>query len=270
MSIEAVLHLMQVNKLGQLPIVDEQRRVIGLHVWDELQEPRSRTNHMVIMAGGKGVRLGEHTQNCPKPMVMVGDKPMLQHIIERAAVDGFTHFHIAIRHLGHMIEEHFGDGRRFGVDIRYLREEAPLGTCGALALLDPVPGEPLLVTNGDVLTDLKYSDMLAYHERHTAAATMAVRAHEWEHPYGVIRTNGVDIVALEEKPVFRTHVNAGIYVIEPRALKLLARDQACDIPAFFERLADEGERTIVYPMHEPWLDVGRPFDLEEARKLHSA
>ena len=126
-----------------------------------------------------------------------------------------------------------------------------------------------MVTNGDVLTDLRYSEILDFHERHNAAATMAVRSYEWQHPFGVVRSQGVDIVGFEEKPVYRSHVNAGVYVLEPRALRVLERDEACDMPTVFERLQALSERTVVYPMHEPWLDVGRPADLEKARRDHS-
>lgn len=266
---DSVLKLMQANKIHQLPVVDEDRRVLGLHLWDELQAPAARPNVMVIMAGGKGVRLRPHTENCPKPMLPVGGKPMLEHIILRAQADGFEHFVLAVHYLGHMIEEYFGDGTKWNVHIEYLRERAPLGTGGALSLLSPRPDAPLLVANGDVLTDIRYSEVLDFHERHGAAATMAVRAHEWQHPFGVVRTKGMDIIGFEEKPIHRTHVNAGIYVIEPRALEVLEPHAHCDMPTLFERLKSNEERTIAYPMHEPWLDVGRPADLEQARSEHA-
>ena len=150
------------------------------------------------------------------------------------------------------------------VQIEYLREEAPLGTAGAIASLEPRPSLPLLVSNGDVLTDIRYSELLEFHCRHGAAATMAVRLHEWQHPFGVVRTNGVDIVGFDEKPVARTHINAGVYVLEPSAIDSLNLGEPCDMPTLFSRLRAEHARTIVYPMHEPWLDVGREADLERA------
>jgi dTDP-glucose pyrophosphorylase len=262
---DTVLQLMQANKIHQLPIVDHERRVVGLHLWDDLQAPSTRANAMVIMAGGKGVRLRPHTENCPKPMLPVGGKPMLEHIIEHARADGFERFVFAIHYLGHMIEEYFGDGAKWNVQIDYLRERAPLGTGGALSLLSPRPDQSFLVTNGDVLTDVRYSEILDFHQRHSSAATMAVRAHEWQHPFGVVRTEGMEIVGFDEKPIHRTHVNAGIYVLEPRALDMLEAHGHCDMPTLFDRLKAQAERTIVYPMHEPWLDVGRPADLEQAR-----
>lgn len=265
MSRETVLQLMQANKIQQLPVVDEQRRVIGLHLWDELQLPAHRPNLMVIMAGGLGTRLRPHTENCPKPMLPVGGKPILEHIIERAKAEGFSRFTLAVHYLGFMIEEHFGDGSKWQVEIDYLHELQPLGTGGALSLLEPVPPGPFLVTNGDVLTDIRYGELIDFHVRHGAAATMAVRLHEWQHPFGVVRTQGVDIIGFDEKPVARSHINAGIYAVEPSALKCLAAGEHCDMPTLFARLQADAARTIVYPMHEPWLDVGRPHDLEQAR-----
>lgn len=266
---DTVLQLMQANKVHQLPVVDDNRFVVGLHLWEELLVPSKRSNVMVIMAGGRGTRLGEHTQDCPKPLLPVGGKPMLEHIIERAKAEGFEHFVLAIHYLGHMIEDYFGDGSKLQINIEYLRENTPLGTAGALGLLQARPTEPFLVTNGDVLTDIRYGELLDFHIRHSAAATMAVRLHEWQHPFGVVKTNGVDIIGFEEKPVARSHINAGIYVLEPYVLDSIGANEHCDMPTLFGRVQDKPARTIVYPMHEPWLDVGRPADLEKARNAHS-
>ena len=265
---EAVLQLMKANRIHQLPVVDENRRVVGLHLLDELMAPRQRENLMVIMAGGQGARLRPHTENCPKPLLPVGDKPMLEHIIELAKGEGFSHFVLAIHYLGYMIEEYFGDGTRWGVRIDYLREESPLGTAGAISLLDPCPDLPFVVSNGDVLTDIHYGELLDFHCRYAAAGTMAVRLHEWQHPFGVVRTKGVDIVGFEEKPITRSHINAGVYVLDPVALSLLQAGELCDMPTLFARLQENASRTIVYPMHEPWLDVGQDDDLKRARATH--
>ena len=267
---DTVLQLMQANKVHQLPVVDEQRRVVGLHLWDDLLAPAQRPNTLVVMAGGRGTRLLPHTEHCPKPLLPVGGKPMLEHIIERAKAEGFQHFVLAIHYLGYMIEDHFGNGAKWNVQITYLREQTPLGTAGALGLLPQQPTEPFLVTNGDVLTDIRYGELLDFHKRHRAAATMAVRLHEWQHPFGVVKTKGVDIIGFEEKPVSRSHINAGIYVLEPQALDLLGKDEHCDMPTLFERLQQQAARAIVYPMHEPWLDVGRPDDLKLARDAHAS
>lgn len=261
---ETVMQLMRVNKIQQIPVVDERQQVVGLHLWDEISTPPVRSNLMVIMAGGKGIRLRPFTENCPKPLVLVAGKPMLEHIIERGKLEGFRHFVLAIHYLGHMIEDYFGNGDRLGVRIDYLREQSPLGTAGALGLLKPRPEAPFVVTNGDVLTDIRYGELLDFHLRHNAAATMAVRLHEWQHPFGVVQTKGVEIVGFEEKPIARTHINAGVYVLEPEALSVLEDGAPCDMPTLFERLQAKMKRTVAYPMHEPWLDVGRPDDLSLA------
>ena len=264
MGREMVMQLMIANKIQQIPIVDEHRQVLGLHLWDEITTPVTRPNIMVIMAGGMGTRLRPHTENCPKPLLVVAGKPMLEHIIERAKFEGFNQFVLAIHYLGNMIEEYFGNGERLGVRIDYLREQSPLGTAGALALLAPSPIAPFVVTNGDVITDIRYGELLDFHVRHTATATMAVRVHEWQHPFGVVQTRGVEIVGFEEKPIARTHINAGVYVLEPEALEMLEVNSHCDMPTLFERLQAKAKRTVAYPMHEPWLDVGRPEDLSAA------
>ena len=266
-SRETALQLMQANKIHQLPMVDDQRRVVGLHLWNELVAPAQRANMMVIMAGGKGSRLRPHTENCPKSLLPVGGKPMMQHIIERARAEGFHRFVLAIHYLGHMIEEYFGDGSRWQVSIDYLREESPLGTIGAIGLLNPRPDGPFVVANGDVLTDIRYAELLDFHRRHGAVATMAVRQHEWQHPFGVVRTRGINITGFDEKPISRSYVNAGIYVLEPVALDALTVGESCDMPTLFGRLQERTARTIVYPMHEPWLDVGRADDLERANRI---
>lgn len=261
---DLVMQLMVANKIQQIPVVDEQHHIIGLHLWDEINMSSSRPNMMVIMAGGMGTRLRPYTEDCPKPLLSVAGKPMLEHIIERAKLEGFNHFVLAIHYLGNMIEEYFGNGERLGVRIDYLREEYPLGTAGALGLLRPIPDAPFVVTNGDVITDIHYGELLDFHTRHNAAATMAVCVYEWQHPFGVVQTQGVEIVGFEEKPIARSHINAGVYAFDPASLSVLDVDAHCDMPTFFERLQTNKKRTVVYPMHEPWLDVGRPDDLKQA------
>lgn len=264
MGREMVMQLMVANKIQQIPVVDEHHHVVGLHLWDEITTPPLRPNLMVIMAGGMGTRLRPHTESCPKPLLLVAGKPMLEHIIDRAKLEGFDKFVLAIHYLGHMIEAHFGNGERLGVQIDYLREQSPLGTAGALGLLTPLPDASFVVTNGDVITDIRYGELLDFHVRHAAAATMAVRVHEWQHPFGVVQTQGVEIVGFEEKPIARSHINAGVYALDPAALGVLTSDTHCDMPVLFERLQAKAKRTVAYPMHEPWLDVGRPTDLQLA------
>lgn len=264
---ELVMQLMVANKIQQIPVVDLKRQVIGLHLWDEINTPLKRPNLMIIMAGGMGTRMLPHTENCPKPLLPISGKPMLEHIIERAKLEGFSRFILSIGYLGHMIEEYFGNGKQLGVEIDYLREDFPLGTAGALSILEFPPDDPFIVTNGDVITDIRYGELIDFHSRYAAVATMAVRVHEWQHPFGVVQTEGVEIVGFEEKPVSRSRINAGVYALEPLALDVLKRGEHCDMPALFERLQEKKLYTVAYPMHEPWLDVGRPDDLIVANNI---
>lgn len=265
LSRNLVLQLMVANKIQQIPVVDENHHVIGLHLWDEVNAMPIRPNLMVIMAGGMGKRMLPHTENCPKPLLSMTGKPILEHIIDRAKLEGFTHFVLAIHYLGFMIEEYFGNGERLGVKIDYLREKSPLGTAGALGLLDLPINIPFVVTNGDVITDIRYGELLDFHTKHNSTATMAVRAYEWQNPFGVVQVDNIDIINIEEKPVIRTNINAGVYVLNFEALKFLNANEYCDMPDLFERLKVKKKRTVAYPMHEPWLDVGKPEDLKEAR-----
>lgn len=260
---DSIEKLLVANRIHHLPIVDGRRVVIGLHTLEDLLEREVRENLMVVMAGGKGTRLLPFTESCPKPLLPVNGKPILEHILMRAQQDGFSRFLISVHYLGGMIEKHFGDGSRWGVKIEYIHEQEPIGTAGALSLIT-LPEAPIIVTNGDVLTDIRYSELLDFHLHHDATATMAVRMHEWQNPFGVATLNGVDLVGFEEKPVLRSYVNAGIYALNPEALSSLVCDEYCDMPMLFERIRQRGHRTIAFPMHEPWLDVGRPSDLVAA------
>lgn len=267
---ETLLDLMRINKILQLPIVNSEHKVVGLHLWDEIISPTVRDNPMIIMAGGEGKRLRPLTQDCPKPMLPISGRPMLEHIINNAVHEGFKYFIISINYLGHIIKNHFGDGENWGVKIDYVHEEIPLGTAGSLSLLKNKINKPFVVTNGDVLTDVKYGDLLDFHVRQQAAATMAVRQHEIAHPFGVVSIDGIDIKGFEEKPIWQTHVNAGIYALDPMIITALSENVYCDMPDLFLKLNANGNKTIAYPMHEPWLDIGRPSDLELARLRSSS
>jgi len=263
----AILQLMHSNKIYQIPVIDDERKVIGLHLLDSVTMPTTRENNIIIMAGGFGKRLRPFTEDCPKPMLPIAGKPILEHIIERAKTEGFVNFIITLHYLGHIIKNHFGDGSRWGVNIRYVNEEIPLGTGGALSLIEPIPAQPFIITNGDVLTGIRYSEILDFHSSHDAAATMAVFKYELQHPFGVVRTSGLKITGFDEKPIHRSYVNAGIYVLNPAALGHLIHSEKCDMPELFERIRMANLETIAYPMHEPWMDVGKPEDLSHAHNF---
>ncbi len=262
-SREMATKLMYANKIHQLPIVDENRCVLGLILLEQFFDLQTeRKNIMVIMAGGQGTRMRPYTENCPKPLLPIAGKPILEHIIERARANGFFNFIISVHYLGHMIEDYFQDGRKWKVKIDYLKEESPLGTAGALGLIKLKPEIPCIVTNGDVLTDINYGDFLDFHNFHKSIATMAVSLHEFQQQFGIVKTSGLDILSFEEKPMIQSKINAGIYVLSPEALNLLEENTFCDMPTLFGKVKEQNKRTVVYPLYEHWRDVGRVEDLE--------
>jgi dTDP-glucose pyrophosphorylase len=261
--IEEVKMLMSLNKISQIPIVDESNRLVGLHVWDQLERPQKRENLFVIMAGGKGTRLLPRTENIPKPMLDLGGKPILEHIISRASDEGFRNIVISIHHLGELIESYFGNGADLGVEIEYLREESPLGTAGALSLVHPIPSLPVVITNGDVISDVRYGEILDFHSDNKAFATMAVQVHHFQNPFGVVKTKGIEITEYEEKPTSQSLINAGVYVLEPEALSCIPRGIPLNMPDLFGILRERGLKQVAFPIHERWADIGRHEDLQK-------
>ena len=259
-----VKEIMISNNVFQVPIVDKEKRLIGLHLLHEMNIPTIYKNRIVIIAGGKGSRLLPKTSTVPKSMLKIAGKPILELIIMRAKNQGFLNFTLAIHHLGEVIEEYFGDGSSLGVNIEYLREKSPLGTAGALSLLESIPTEPLVITNGDVLTDVKFGKMLEFHLQNDATATMAVQVQEWQQPFGVVATSGIQITGFEEKPNMRALVNAGVYILNPSALSFLNHDVPIGMPSLFESIRFNNYKTIAYILHENWIDVGTPEQFEHA------
>ena len=266
-DINTLPSIMRSNQIFQIPIVNANDELVGLHVWDEFSDVSELENVFIVMAGGQGERLRPFTENCPKPLVPVAGRPIIEHIIEHAKREGFRNFIFSINYLGHMIREHFGDGHQFGVSIEYIEEDEPMGTAGSLSLIKNLPKAPFIVSNGDVLTDSKYIQLLDFHKFHQADATMAVKLHEWQNPFGVVTTDGFEIKGFEEKPIYKSYVNAGIYVLNPDVLNVLEHGASCNMPDLFEFLRCNSNKTIAYPMHEPWLDVGRPEDLHKKTDL---
>jgi len=262
----AVLEMMRREVLRQIPVLDEQGRVVELLLLQELLAPAQQPNAVVIMAGGKGTRLRPHTEHCPKPMLPVGGKPMLEILLEQCIASGFGQFYLSVNYLKEQIIDHFGDGRSWGVSIDYLVEDEPLGTAGSLQLLPVSVEEPFLVMNGDVLTRLNPSQLLRFHFEHEAEGTLCVREHTTTLPFGVVQTKGVELAGFEEKPSYRQLVNAGVYVIDPQLLPLLPPHQSTDMPTLLQSAQQAGHRVAVCPIHEYWIDVGRPETLRQAHQ----
>lgn len=260
----AVLEMMRREALRQIPVLDTKGRVLQLLLLQELLTPAQLPNAVVIMAGGKGTRLRPHTEHCPKPMLHVDGKPMLEILLEQCIASGFHQFYLSVNYLKEQIIDYFQDGRPWGVSIDYLVEDEPLGTAGSLQLLPGSVQEPFLVMNGDVLTRLNPSQLLRFHFEHEAAATLCVRDHTTTVPFGVVQTNGAELAGFEEKPSYRQLVNAGVYVIDPLLLPLLQPHQVNDMPTLLQSAQQAGYRVAVCPIHEYWIDVGRPETLEEA------
>jgi NDP-sugar pyrophosphorylase family protein len=263
---ETSFQIAEMRRLGikHLPLVDENRQLVSLTTLDELIGRSRHDNWVVLMAGGLGTRLAPLTDRCPKPMLRVGEKPLLQTTLENFVDGGFHRFFFAVNHLAGMVEDYFGDGSEWGVDIRYLRESKRLGTGGALSLLPQRPELPLVVMNGDLLTNVNFQQLLDFHRNHEAMATMCVRAYEHQVPYGVVTTDQHRLVEIVEKPVHTFFVNAGIYVVEPMTLDLIPRDEFFDLPALFEKLIAAGHGTTAFPIREYWLDIGHMADYKRA------
>ncbi len=263
----AILKMMSKEVLHQIPVIDEKGRVVELLILqDMLSAVQVQKNPVVIMAGGKGSRLKQHTTNCPKPMLHVNGKPMLEILVEQCIDSGFRQFYISVNYLKEMIIDYFGDGKKWGVNIDYIIENEPLGTAGSLKMIPKSVREPLLVLNGDVLTKVNLMQILKFHLVHKAAATLCVREHITTIPYGVVKTNGVELTGFEEKPSYQQLVNAGVYVINPKLLSLLGENEYTDMPTLLDRALKEGQRVSVCPIHEYWIDIGRPETLEQAHQ----
>lgn len=261
---EAILAMMRRTRLHHIPVVDADRCVVGLETLDEMIQSRSRGNRVVLMAGGLGSRLRPLTDDRPKPMLAIGNKPLLETILENFIEYGFDRFYISVNYMADVVRSHFGDGKRWGVEICYLEEDQKLGTAGALSLLPEKPVEPLIVMNGDLLTKVNLSQLLDFHASHQVQATMCVREYDFKVPYGVVEFDGHRIKRIDEKPVHRFFVNAGIYVLQPAALDQIPANTYFDMPTLFEKLIAQGHSTAAFPIREYWLDIGHVADYERA------
>lgn len=261
---QARLSVMRRMGLHQLPIVDEDGVVAGLETIDDFLVVPEREESVVIMAGGLGSRLKELTRDTPKPMLSVGSRPLLETIVQRFCDQGFRHFYFAVNYKAEQIEDYFGDGSRLGIEVHYLREKERLGTAGALSLLPEFPTAPIVVTNADLLTNENFARMVDQHLALGADATMGVREYEMQVPFGVVCENDGVIHAIEEKPVQRFSVSAGMYVLSPSAIELVPRNQFFDMPSLFELLVSRGRRACSYRVDGYWLDIGHMPDYERA------
>ena len=250
--------------LHQIPLVDDDGVVAGLVTIDDFLKVPERPNWVVIMAGGRGERLSELTQSTPKPMLPVGNRPILETIVMNYIAQGFRKFYFAVNYKAEQIEAHFGDGSSRAIEIRYLREEKQLGTGGALSLISERPDGPIIVSNGDLLSKEDYGHVLDAHVASGADATVLVRTYDVQIPFGVITQSGPSVVAIEEKPTHSFTINAGVYVLSPRALDLVPTDTFFDLPTLLESMIAKGMRVRSHSAQAYWMDIGRMPDFERA------
>jgi len=262
---DSILQLAVVNKISQIPLVDENGRLLGIEVVDDLLLPVTRDNPVVLMAGGLGTRLGELTKDLPKPMLAVGGKPILETIIRQFARYGFKNIIISVNYLSHIIENYFGNGSRFGVNISYIHETKRLGTAGALDLARERLTSPFFVMNGDILTTINLAHLHDFHMEQKSMATMCVREYDFQVPYGTVNMKDGRITSIDEKPIHKFFVSAGIYMLSPEALNNVPPDTFFDMPTLFEKLIQKEQNVLSFPLREYWLDIGHLNDYNKAQ-----
>lgn len=265
-SRESMRAMMEHHSLLHVPILDSQGRIVGLETYHHVTAAPVRDNWVFLLAGGFGTRLRPLTDDCPKPMLPIGGKPILQSILENFIAAGFRNFYISVHYLPELIKSHFGDGSRWGVTIRYVEETSPLGTAGALGLLPEFDDEPVIVMNGDVVTQLDFNALMDFHFAHQSAMTVCVREYEMQVPFGVVEGEGTAVTKIVEKPLHRFFVNAGIYVVAPEVVRHAYPPRRLDMPDLIEQMIDRSFQVSMFPIHEYWLDVGRPDDYATAQR----
>lgn len=259
-----VLDLMQARKIGQIPILDQQGRLLGLHLLHDIVGRPERPNWAVVMAGGRGTRLQPLTQDLPKPMIRVAGRPILERIVLQLLGFGVRRVFLSINYLGHIIEDHFGDGARHGCRIEYLREKQPLGTGGPLSLLPESPLDPLLVVNGDLVTQADLGGLLDFHASSRTAITMGIRRYFHTVPFGCVQSEGSRVVSIEEKPTLTRLINTGIYALSPGVVDRVPRDVDFPLTALIQDCLARGEGVSVFEIEDDWADVGQRDDYRRA------
>jgi len=261
----SILNIMKVNKLHHLPVVDDTGRLIGFEKLDDLIQPPQKENWVVIMAGGLGTRLRPLTDDCPKPMLDIGGKPLLETILNEFIRQGFVRFSLSVNYKSEDIETYFGDGSRWGIEIDYIQEQHPMGTAGSLCLFRRETDKPVIVINGDILTKLNFAQLLHFHESQKAYATVAVTAYDFKVEYGVVKIDRDTLVGFDEKPVFENFINAGIYVINPTVLKTIPKTSNYDMNHLLEAMLRRKEKVCAFPIREYWIDIGKMQDFHQAK-----
>ena len=263
-GVTSLQRVMTQKSLRQVPLIDDSGAVTGLYVSDDLAAQDERPNHVVIMAGGRGTRLLPLTEKTPKPLLRIGDRPLLDVLIEQLASYGFVNISLAVHYRSEEIQEYIGDGSRLGVNVDYIKESRALGTAGALRLLELKNKEPIIVLYGDLLTKAHFGALLEYHTKGGYMMTLSVRRYSLQVPFGVIELDGHRIAEIEEKPSKNFLVNAGIYALHPEALTRIPRDTVSDMTELTRILVQEKAAVGSFPIHEYWMDIGQTDDYYRA------
>ena len=260
-----IFNKLHLEKIDYLPILDQNKKIQSIFV---LSEKRLGIidNPLVIMAGGYGKRLMPFTKDIPKSLVKVGTKPMLERIINNAKIQGFYNIYISIYYKGEKIKKYFGNGRKYGVKIKYINEKKPLGTIGSLSYLQKTKYKDLIVTNCDVITDINYLDILNFHINQKSNLTVAFKKHKTQNPYGVIDINRNKVIGFKEKPIMENNVNAGVYVFNRKAINLMKKNFHYDFPDLLDIILRNKDEVFAFPVYENWIDVGNKTDLQKASK----
>ena len=262
---DEILRLMEERVIRHMPVIDAEGQVMELVTSDQLIPHAVIPLQAVIMAGGYGKRLLPLTQNTPKPMLPVGEQPLMELMIGKLRDAGIRRVNVTTHFEPEKIRDYFGDGERFGVSLNYVPEERPLGTAGALRLIESTE-DPLLILNGDILTKVDFRARLDFHREHHAVITVGVRQYDLQVPYGVIESDGANVTGLREKPMLNFFVNAGIYLLEPSVHKYIPQGQRFDMTDLIKALLVEGRPVASFPIVEYWLDIGQHADYAKAQE----
>jgi dTDP-glucose pyrophosphorylase len=266
LSRQDLLSIMSSRDLMHMPIVDNDGAVCGLETLQHLIEKPSYNNPIFLMAGGFGTRLYPLTKHMPKPLLNVGNRPILETIIKQFIEHGFHDFYISTHFKSELIRDYFKDGGLYGVNIHYINEDTPIGTAGSLGLLpDNLPDLPIIIMNGDLLTKVDFNHLLDFHNNNNANATMCVREYDFQVPYGVVEIDGCSIIEIKEKPVHKFFVNAGIYVLNKNLIEKIDGKSYLDMTDFLEKTIKDGV-VNAFPIYEYWLDIGLIEEYEKANQ----
>jgi dTDP-glucose pyrophosphorylase len=261
-----IMSIMKNLSLRQIPIVDDHRHIIGLKIGKDFLRSQTKDNPVFLMAGGFGTRLQPLTKDIPKPLLNVGGKPILEIILNQFIELGFHIFYISTHYKAEMLSKYFGDGSNWGVSINYIYEERPLGTAGALGLLQhDLLNLPVIVMNGDLLTKVNIDHLLSFHNEQGGVATMAVREYDFQVPYGVVEVEDQQIKSIVEKPTQSFFVNAGVYVLSKSIIKKIDKGEYLDMTNLLAQEISNLEQINMFPIHEYWLDIGQHEQFEQAQ-----